>query len=57
MSYFPKCLFVFIPFRINRIENVKHSKNPNIRTLNFESQVVVGFYLMVTNSNIKLLGS
>ena len=33
-----------------------YSKNLYIRTLNFEGQAVVGSYLMITNSNIRLLG-
>ena len=37
--------------------NVTYSKNPYIRTLNFEGQAAVGSYLMITNANIKLLGS
>ena len=35
----------------------QYSKNPYTRTFNFESQAVVGSYLMITNSNIRLLGS
>ena len=34
-----------------------YSKNPYIRTLNFNSQAADGSYLMITNSNIRLLGS
>ena len=37
--------------------NLVYSKNLHIRTLNFEGQAAVGFYLMITNSNIRLLGS
>ena len=33
----------------------KYSKNPYIRTLNFEGQAAVGSYLMIVNSN--MLGS
>ena len=36
---------------------LKYSKNREIRTLNFEGQVAVGSYLMITNSNIRLFGS
>ena len=32
-----------------------NSKNPSVRALNFEGQAAVGFYLMITNSNIRLL--
>ena len=35
-----------------------YSKNLHIRTLNFDGQVTtIGSYLMVTNSNIRMLGS
>ena len=34
-----------------------YSKNPYIRNLNFEGQAAVGSYLMITISNIRLLGS
>ena len=34
-----------------------YSKNPHIRTLNFQDQVAIGSYLMITNSNIRLLDS
>ena len=34
-----------------------YSKNPYIRTLNFEGKAAVGSYLMITNSNVRLLGS
>ena len=33
----------------------KNSKNPYIRTLNFQGQAAIGSYLMSTNSNIRLL--
>ena len=35
----------------------KYSKNPYIRTLNFEGQAADGSYLMITISNTRLLGS
>ena len=35
----------------------RYSKNPCIRTLNFEDQAAVGSYLVITISNIRLLGS
>ena len=34
----------------------QYSKNPYIRTLNFESQAAVGSYLMIMISNIRLYG-
>ena len=34
-----------------------YSKNPYIRTLNLEGQAAIGSYLMITNSNIRLLDS
>ena len=34
-----------------------YSKNPYIRTLNSEGKAAVGSYLMITNPNIRLLGS
>ena len=34
-----------------------NSKNPYVRTLNFEGQAAIGSYLMITNSNIRLLDS
>ena len=34
-----------------------YSNNPNIATSNFEDQVTVGSYLVITNLNISLLGS
>ena len=37
--------------------NFNLSKNPNTRTLNFEGHAAVGSYLMIMNSNIRLLGS
>ena len=33
---------------------LRYSKNPYIRTLNFEGQAAIGSYSMITNSNIKL---
>ena len=34
-----------------------YSKKPYTRTLNSEGQPAVGFYLMITNSDIRLLGT
>ena len=36
---------------------MEYSKNPNVRTLNFQGQAEVGSYLVITISNIRLLGS
>ena len=36
---------------------LQHSKNPCIRTLNFEGQAAVISYLIIMISNIRLLGS
>ena len=38
-------------------ESLWYSKNSYIRTLNFEGQAAVGSYLMITNSNFRLIGS
>ena len=35
----------------------KYSKRLNVTTLNFEGQAVIGSYLMIKSSNIRLLGS
>ena len=37
--------------------SLQYSKNPYIRTLNFEDQAAIGSYLMIVNSSIRLLGS
>ena len=34
-----------------------YSKNPYVRAFNSEGQEVVGSYLMINNSNIRLFGS
>ena len=34
-----------------------YSKNPYVRTLNFQGQAAVGSYFVITISNIRLLGS
>ena len=35
----------------------EYSKNPYIRTLNFEGKAAIGSYLMITISEIRMLGS
>ena len=41
-----------------RSENFQlYSKNKFLGTLNFEGQAAIGSYLMIMNSNIRLLGS
>ena len=41
----------------NQLSQNRYGKNPYIRTLNFEGQASVGCSLMITISNIRLLGS
>ena len=37
--------------------NLSYSKNPYIKTLNFQGQAAVGSYLMIIISNSRLVGS
>ena len=41
----------------NDIEIKPYNKNLYIRTLNFEGQAAVDSYVIIANSNIRLLGS
>ena len=41
----------------NKLLRFKYSKNLYIRAFCFEDQAAVGSYLMIINSNIRLLGS
>ena len=42
-------------FQTDTFSPDNNSKNPSVRALNFEGQAAVGSYLMITNSNIRLL--
>ena len=42
---------------LERRSGPEYRNNPYTRTLNFEGQAAVGSSLMITNSNIRLLGS
>ena len=39
------------------LQCLRYSKNPYIRTLNFKGQAAVGSYMMITDPNIRVLGS